>query len=115
VAGLNANPATGGARDPLSFWDFFDVPTTSARDGAISLQDVVGVLRRFGSRRTDGEPEEEVALTEAQSAPPAAPAYHAAYDRTPRAPFTGPPDGAISVQDVALVIAQFGHTCLQKL
>jgi hypothetical protein len=55
------------------------------------------------------------ASADAPRPPPAAPpAYHAGYDRTPGVGpgRTGPPDGSVAVQDIALVVAQFGHSCL---
>jgi hypothetical protein len=99
-----ANQETGGLRNAKSFWDFFDTP---ARDRLISVGDITAVVGRFGS---SGD-----ANIDPLSAPAAAPAYHTAFDRPPAggdAWDTGPADGSITVQDIALVVAQFGHTCV---
>lgn len=102
------NPALGGMRDPGNPWDFFDTPdNANVRDLAISIADVARIVQRFG---TTGDPG-----IDPKSPPPPPPAYHPAFDRTPLGPNNwnvGPPDGAISIQDVALVVAQFGHTCV---
>jgi hypothetical protein len=113
VAEVGANPLAGGGRNPHVFWDFFDVPTPPSftRDKAISVGDIAAIVARFGSSRPGGPPDEATALAEAHSAPPAPPAYHAGYDRTPSGALTGAPDGAISVQDIGRAVAQFGHSC----
>jgi hypothetical protein len=101
--------AQGGRRDPENFWDFFDVPTglQVTKDRAVTAGDLAGVVARFGSTGTPGDP-----LT----APPAAPAYHSAYDRG--GVMSGgepwdllPADGSITAGDVAAGVAQFGHSC----
>jgi hypothetical protein len=110
-----SSPALGGGRKKVIYWDFFDVPVppSYSRDKAISVADIAAVVARFGSSRPGGPPDKATALTEAQSGPPLPPAYHAAYDRTPSGAFlSGPPDGAISVQDISRAVAQFGHSCL---
>jgi TolB protein len=111
---LGATAALGGGRNPTFFWDFFDVPTPPSytRDRAVSVADISAVVARFGAARPGGPPDKSTALAEAQSAPPLPPAYHAGYDRTPNGSLTGPPDGAISVQDIGRAVAQFGHSCI---
>ena len=98
---------TGGQRDPLYFWDFFDTPTgvPPERDRAITVGDIGAVVARFG---TSGDPGAD------PLSPPPVSGYHTAFDRTPLGPELwnlGPPDGNITVQDVGGVVAQFGHTC----
>ena len=44
-AELGPDEAAGGRRDPLNFWDFYDV----TGDGAIDLDDVIDVLSFFGN------------------------------------------------------------------
>ena len=85
------------------------------RDGTVSVSDIGGVVARFGSF-SEPPPTEEEALAEALTRPPAAPAYHASYDRG--GPMSGqnlwnllPPDGSIGIVDIGAVVAQFGHTC----
>jgi hypothetical protein len=117
-------PAQGGDRDPLVGWDFADVPTptgttpgtdgktylvgTSVRNKAVALADVGVVLAYVG--RTSAS------------------AYYTAdgnndtiqdglqLDRTPSTTFGKPwrsaaPNGAISLQDVGVVLSQVGHNC----
>ena len=100
---------TGGRRNPHSFWDFFDTPNASnVRDRAVTVTDVFGVAGRFGATGAPGDP---------LAGPiPAAPAYHAAFDRGGQQGANiwnqAPADGAIAIADVFAVAAQFGHSCL---
>jgi hypothetical protein len=100
--------SSGGGRDPLNFWDFFDTPDSSnVRDKSVAGTDFFRVLGRFNATGAPG--------IDPLSAPPPAPAYHTAFDRGP----SGGPnpwnltaaDGAITGQDFFAVLAQFGHTC----
>jgi subtilisin-like proprotein convertase family protein len=102
------SPTQGGLRNVANFWDFFDTPgIANVRDRAITAGDLARVVGRFG---TSGNK-----LTDPLSAPPAQPAYHPAFDRTPPGsqPNGNPqgPDGAITTQDVAVIVSQFGHSC----
>jgi hypothetical protein len=102
----------GGLRNPTVYWDFFDTPSnTNVRDKSISVADISRVVARFGSSYggpiSKGEAFKQVAVQ-----PPPAPAYHVAFDRTTSGALTGPPDGAVSVQDISRVVAQFGHSCM---
>jgi hypothetical protein len=101
-------PESGGYRSPVNFWDFFDTPDSSnVRDKVIAGPDFFRVLSRFGAT---GDP-----MIDPLSTPPAAPAYHTAFDRGP----SGGPnpwnltaaDGAITGQDFFAILAQFGHSC----
>lgn len=108
----------GGRRNPASFWDFFDTPdAANARDGVIGLfDDIIPVAERFGAS-DDGGAAAVNRNSDPLSAPPAAPAYHPAFDRS--APpvdgdpwDTGPPDGTIDLfTDIFGVANQFGHAC----
>jgi hypothetical protein len=121
---LTYAPGQGGDRNPLSRWDFYDVPSpagpatgadgklilapTAARTGAVTLQDV-GVVLAYAGRASNN------------------PAYSAdnngdgiadgeQLDRSPSAdalkPWrSGPPSGAISLQDVGVALSQVGHNC----
>ena len=97
---------TGGLRDPKRFWDFFDTPNTeNLRDRIIDIGDIGRVVSRFGAT---GD-----AQIDPLSAPPAS-GYHTAFDRTPLGPNlwnAGPPNGGVNIQDIGLIVAQFGHTC----
>ncbi len=104
----------GGRRDFKNFWDFFDVPTGTfpalARDAGVAAPDFFAVLARFGASGT------ATSVPDALSPAPAAPAYHAAYDRGPVQPGGDPwdlsqADGGIAGPDFFRVLGQFGHTC----
>jgi N-acetylneuraminic acid mutarotase len=115
---LGPNLAFGGMRNPLNRWDFADVPVPAlplagaARDGAVSLSDVGAALIWVG-RVNNGA---------AHPNPP----YRdydnddntngiedgAEYDRTPNGQISGPPDGAISLTDVGVILAQVGDNCV---
>jgi hypothetical protein len=100
--------ALGGQRNPHSVWDFFDTPDgANVRDLAVAGTDFFRVLGRFGATGTPGDP---------LSAPPAAPAYHSAFDRSPAMggphPWSlGAADGAITGQDFFAILGQFGDNC----
>ena len=99
----------GGLRDPNNPWDFFDTPDSgNYRDGSISMTDIFRVILRFG---TTGNT--DIGLF---TAPAPGSAYHTAFDRsTPDGDniyALNPADGTISMTDIFLVIAQFGHTCV---
>jgi hypothetical protein len=101
--------ASGGLRDPESFWDFFDTPDASnVRDGIVNVDDINRIVARFGAV---GDP-----TANPLSPPPPAPAYHPAFDRSPPAVGEDPwdtrqGDGAITIGDIGLAIAQNGHSC----
>jgi hypothetical protein len=105
---LGPNPAQGGGRDPNNVWDFFDTPNdANARDGAVTAGDLARVVGRFGAAGNKA--------LDPLTPPPAAPAYHTAFDRTspgetPNGAAQGP-NGSITAQDIALIVGQFGHTC----
>ena len=89
---LGDDAASGGMRDPLNPWDFYDVAGPGGGpDGVVDLpNDILGVL-----------------------------SHVTAYDiRFDRGPSTGPnawnmtaPDGVINLIDVLGVVLQFGHDC----
>ncbi|MEX1253662.1 MAG: flexitail domain-containing putative surface protein [Dehalococcoidia bacterium] len=102
------NPLLGGLRDLDNFWDFFDTPgVANVRDRAISAGDLARVVERFGSSGSKS--------IDPLAAPPPPTAYHTAFDRTP--PGTAPngidqsANGSITVQDISVIVSQFGHTC----
>jgi hypothetical protein len=124
VRTLTYTPNRGGDRDPLSRWDFFDVPspagpatgtdgklilaTSAARNGAVTLQDVGVVLAYVG--RSAANP------AYAADANDDGLADGEQLDRSPSAVFgkpwrSGPPNSAISLQDVGVALAQVGHSC----
>jgi hypothetical protein len=103
---VGPDPATGGRRDPTNFWDFFDTPDdANTRDRAVALPDILRLVARFGAT---GNPN-----IDPLSFPPPPPGYHPAFDRASVPDkLSGPPDGAISLTDILVLITQFGHTCV---
>jgi len=97
------NERLGGRRDPALFWDFFDTPP---RDRAVSIAEIVRVVGRFGSSGDAGR--------DPLGPPAPSPAYHPAFDRTGGGAegwLAGPANGSITIQDITLAVAQFGHSC----
>ena len=115
------NPNAGGVRNPLYFWDYYDVwthpasnPAILTRDGFVTLADILAVAAHFGPSVSflTKEDYRSNALTE----PTSDADKNAAYDRGPSIgpnPWDkGPPDGTIAIDDdILAVAAQFGHTC----
>ncbi len=125
---VNALPTSGGGRNPLSFWDFYDVwthpyanPTGWERDKVVSLfGDIFEVARRFDAtddNDMDGVPDKPVNRNSDPLVPPTSESgYHPAFDRGPQVgPNTwdlGPPDGVITLfGDIFGVSVQFDHNC----
>jgi hypothetical protein len=89
------NAQAGGDRDPLNYWDFFDV----TGDRAIDLQDALAILDRFGAKLGD-------------------PGYDASYDRyvpDPSKPYrtaqTAGQHVGIDLEDALVNLQSFGHSC----
>jgi hypothetical protein len=83
------------------------------RDRSITISDIVRIVGRFGSSQIP-PPTGDEAIAQALAPPPPPPAYHTGFDRSYAGPpnwRTGAPNGAVSVQDITLVVAQFGHNC----
>jgi poly(3-hydroxybutyrate) depolymerase len=83
---------TGGRRDPLNPWDYFN-PT---HDGKNRVDDILAVIQHYGKDAGD-------------------PGYSTDYDRTGIGPNPwnlGPPNGQIRVADIVAQIQQFGHDCV---
>ena len=99
----------GGQRNPLWFWDFYDVPagTPPARDERVNILDIGAINLRFGAT---GDP-----TGDPLSPPPAAPAYHTAFDRSSPSGTDlwnlGAANGQINIIDIGAAVVQFGHTC----
>jgi hypothetical protein len=107
--------ALGGMRNPLNPWDFADVPAPAlplagaARNGAVSLSDVGAALSwvgRVNNGPPDGSGHDYDNDTNTNGVEDGA-----EYDRTPNGEISGPPSGAISLQDVGVVLAQVGDNC----
>jgi hypothetical protein len=85
------DPAKGGDRNPLDFWDFFDV----TGDGAVGVDDVVDTLQYWGDAGTSPEAN----LRDRWSPDPGKPWRSAAADN------------GIDVTDTLTSLASFGHAC----
>lgn len=112
----------GGARNPTGPWDVFDVPVpaltsatpSGARNKIITLQDVGAVLAYVGTS-DDGAPnaggvdyDSDLNANGVEDG--------REYDRTPSAygalPWrSGAPNGAVTIQDLGVVLAQVGTAC----
>jgi hypothetical protein len=114
----------GGSRDPLSWWDFYDVPVptlqASARQGkrdrVVSLSDTSAVLFYFGTMADDPEVPNDNGVSYGTDWNANGVQDGEEYDRTPSLASTqpwrsGPPDGAISLLDAVANLHQFGHDC----
>jgi hypothetical protein len=119
---LGRRLSRGGDRNPVSQWDFFDVPApalsaaspSGTRNKAISLQDVGAILSYVGAVNNrepnlagyDYDSDFNSNSLEDGSE----------YDRTPSLnpakPWrSGAPNGAVSLQDVGVALAQVGANC----
>jgi subtilisin-like proprotein convertase family protein len=89
---LGSNPSLGGDRDPLDFWDFFEV----SGDGLIDFNDALLILSLFGQGPGDL-------------------LYDPLFDRTApdlAKPYrTAPAGDGIDFNDVLLNLSSFGHGC----
>jgi hypothetical protein len=116
---LGANILTGGMRDPVNPWDLADVPVPalptlpSTKNKAISLFDVSATLAWVGRTTTNGTDAGGHNYTHDTNANGVQDGTE--YDRTPAGDplgtLSGPPNGAISLHDVGVVLAQVGHSC----
>jgi len=95
VRELGDDPVLGGKRNPLDFWDFFDV----TGEGAIDLGDALDILARFGAL-------------------PGTPAYDPIYDRyipdtqRPWAPAQAVGNEVgIDIKDALVNLQSFGALC----
>ena len=106
---LGPNHALGGQRDPTNFWDFFDTPdANNARDKVVNSADYNRIVARYGSSGSTS--------TDPLSLPPAAPAYHPAFDRQDNPNSSEAwdligPDGYILSADILSWVYQSGDSC----
>jgi hypothetical protein len=112
---LGGNINLGGMRNPLNPWDFADVPAPalpmagSVRNGAVSLSDVgaaltwVGATNNGGSNVNGRDYDNDDNGNGVEDG--------AEYDRTPAGAISGPPNGAVSLSDVGVVLNQVGDNC----
>jgi hypothetical protein len=121
---LRANPALGGDRVPTSVYDFFDVPTpagpalggdgkpvliaSSARNKVVSLQDVGVVLAYVG--RIGSNPD-YMADNNGDFIADGAQMDRTLSTTSGKPWRAGPPNNAVSLQDVGVALTQVGHSC----
>jgi hypothetical protein len=119
---LGLNHQNGGERDPLDQWDFYDVPVpaltsgdlSGTRDLAITLSDASAVLFYVGT--IVGGPANTNGVDYDTDYNGNAILDGIEYDRVPATNPAMPwqseaPDGAISLQDVAVVLSSVGDRC----
>lgn len=108
--------ALGGMRNPHNPWDFADVPVpalpapTAARNGAVALTDVNAALSWVGRSRingTSGTGQNYLHDNNINGVPDGV-----EYDRTPAGDVSGPPNDAITLQDLGVILAQVGDNCM---
>jgi hypothetical protein len=111
-------PLQSPARDPFNPWDFADVwvpslpasgPATGGRNLAVSLSDVgaalvwVGTVNNGGTNVNGRDYDNDANSNGVEDG--------VEYDRSPAGAVSGPPSGAVSLQDVGVILAQVGDTC----
>jgi hypothetical protein len=114
----------GGNRDPLSPWDFFDVPApagpalgangrelltpASVRNKGINLADVAAIMSYVG--RTASNPDYQADRNGDGIADGVQ--LDRMFSADPSKPWDSPgPNGGVSLQDVGVALAQVGHNC----
>jgi hypothetical protein len=114
VEELGPNLALGGGRQPRNPWDFADVPSPAlpggARNGAVALTDVGAALIWVGA--TDGGVPNPNGRDYDDDSNANGVDDGAEYDRTPNGEISGPPNGAVSLSDVGVILAQVGDSCI---
>jgi len=136
---LGLDPALGGQRNPNNPYDFYDVPIpvnvdqtpNGVRNKAVNLQDVVGVLKYVGTSNggpANGSNVDYDSLKDGDWFDGVRQVMFPdgvvddwdkvgrQYDRSPPAapnpPWAaGPPNGAVNLQDVVVVLREVGHGC----
>lgn len=104
----------GGLRNALFPWDFADVPTPALPAGGgkttfINLQDVNATLSWVGRSTFNGTSPGGQNYLHDNNANGVADGSE--YDRTGTGTLSGPPNGAITLADVGVVLGQVGHSC----
>jgi hypothetical protein len=112
---LGPSLSLGGGRDPLNPWDFTDVPAPAlpmigaARNGVISLTDVGAALTWVGTADNGGSNTNGRDYDNDSNANGVEDGVE--YDRTPNGDISGPPNGAVSLSDVGVILNQVGDSC----
>lgn len=113
---------SGGDRDPLNHWDFFDVPApalspahpNSGRNKVVTLADVLAILSYVGTVHLSGPNANDLSYDTDLNGNGVLDG--AEYDRAPSTtqskPWrSGPPSGAVTLQDALVALAQVGDNC----
>ena len=89
---LGTSPTLGGDRDPLNYWDFFDV----TGDREIDISDALDVLSYFGDAGLPNTPGD----------------LRDRYSPDPNKPYrTADADDGVDLNDAITALASFGHSC----
>ncbi len=117
-----ADRLRGGQRDPLSPWDFFDVPTpplraaspNGARTHSVTLSDVIAILYYIGTVDGGGANANGVSYATDWNANGIKDGQE--YDRTGSGDASQPwrsraPNGSVSISDAIVALAQAGADC----
>lgn len=116
---IGPDPALGGARDPNNPWDFYDIPQPFGQPGAvkdkmITDEDMQTVLKYVGTAAGKGANAKGVKYDDDLNQNGVKDGEE--LDRTPSKDpgkpwLSGPPNRAISLQDVGVMRNQIGHNC----
>jgi hypothetical protein len=119
---LGPDEHLGGQRNPFDYWDFYDVPVppidhdpvAAARDGHITAQDSLALLWYMGVSDGGGPNANGARYNDDKNGNGIDDG--AEYDRTPSAdpakPWqSGPPSGAVTLQDELVMLAQLSDSC----
>ena len=115
---------TGGQRNPLNPYDFYDVPvpaltpsnTTGVKDHIVSIADVISVVDYIGASATAPTQMNSMGLMYGSDLNGNLMLDGAEYDRspsvTPGQPWaSGPPSGAVTIADALIALQQVGDNC----
>ena len=121
---LGADPMSGGDRDPLNPWDFFDAPTpalTAAngagiRSGAVTLADVIAVLYYVGTSAANPTQANGSGVIYGSDWNLNGVQDGKEYDRAPSSDASKPwrssaPNGSVSIADAIVMLNQVGANC----
>ena len=107
---IGGNPQLGGQRDPLNYWDFYDVGTNRGgagagdedftRDKKVNFQDVFIILDHFGHEPTDADDHDLDRYI-----PDALKPWRTAEGNEP------PSGDKVTFVDVLASLKSFGHGC----
>ncbi len=122
VRELGPDPLKGGQRDPLSQWDFFDVPVppitlanaAGVRTHTVTLADAIAILLYVGTSTGTGPNANNVSYNSDLNSNGILDGRE--YDRTGSSDASkpwrsGPPSGAVTISDAIVALSQVGANC----